>query len=271
MKLAYITDFVLGEYYGGAEMVDDTISKALGIPITKARDLTNIDPATHYFISNFTTLHPYAKIEFINKKNYSIFEHDYKIHTTRQPNRYPDEIFPKNELINVDFFESARTVYVQSTDHFDCYKKNGINANFVNLRTSIWSDKELDLLDSIGRVSPYTTHKFAIIDSTVPEKGTQPAINWCNTNIIDYELIPRLPKEKFYEELACHPALVYIPYVKESFCRLVVEARCMYMNVITPRTYGAAKEPWFNRHGSDLIGFLKESSKNNISIIASRI
>jgi hypothetical protein len=202
--------------------------------------------------------------------NYSIFEHDYKIHPSRQPNRYPNEIFPKKELINLDFYRSAKNVFVQSKDHLDCFQANGVQANFVNLSTSIWSDEELTILNTYrdylldgNRIK----HSFAVLDNPIPEKGTQNAVNWCIQNTIDYETIARLDRLTFLEKLSEHPVLVYFPTVKESFCRVVVEARCMDMNVISPKTFGAVKEPWFKMHGADLIEFLRFRSRENLETI----
>lgn len=268
-NIIYVADFTVDDYYGGAEMVDKNITEYLGIPVTRTRELLSIDTKAHYILSNTLNMHPSLKEEFTRQKNYSIFEHDYKIHKSRQPNRYPSNIFPESELlpIEVKLLHNAKNVFVQSSDHLECYIHNGIKANYYNLRTSIWSQEELDKLDIIGSTAAYTTHEWAVIDSKVPEKGTAVAIEWCKQNNIDFALIPRTNKDIFYKNLSEHPTLIYMPIVKESFCRVVVEARCMYMNVVTPKTYGAVKEPWFKLKGIDMIKFLKERSKENISTI----
>jgi len=270
MNITYLADFTLADYYGGAEMVDGNICERLGIDVTKTSSIKSIDGGTHYILGNCLGLHQDLKEELIAKKNYSIFEHDYKIHPSRQPNRYKDNVFPKTELntLYIRLIENAKNMYVQSKDHMDCHITNGVNANYVNLSTSIWSDDELDQLSSVSGLVTYNSHHFAIINSTVPEKGTKIAIDWCKSRDIDYRLIERAAQYDFYKDLARQPALVYFPIVKESFCRVVVEARAMYMNVLTTKNYGAVKEPWYSQYmGHNLCKFLKESSKKNIDLI----
>lgn len=265
-----ISDFLVSEYLGGAEMVDDNIANLLQTTIHKASAVT-IDSNKHYIVCNATHLNNQARNDLIKYGNYSIFEHDFKIHQLREPHYFNNYIFPKNELINLDLFSRAKNVFLQSTDHLNCYSKNteGIPINYINLSTSIWSEKELDLLEEIGRTVPYSTYKFAISDNPYPLKGRDQSIAWCKNNGLDYSLIKRTDKETFYKNLANHPVLVSMPIRKESFCRLVVEARCLYMNVITPRTYGAVLEPWFTMSGHELITFLKTKTKENIEKIKS--
>lgn len=269
MKLNIVADYTIEDYPAGAEMVDDNISKGLGIDIIKTKDFVRVDPSEHYLVSNATMMLPLTKRTLMHFGNYSIFEHDYKIHPSRQPHKFIEKLFPREERINLDFFSKAKNVFVQSKDHLDCHKANTLDVkiNYINLSTSIWSDEELDLLNSISEHSSIATYKYAIIDDKGPDKGTENAIAWCKANTLDYELIPKLPKNIFYRTLATYSTLVYIPNVKESFCRLVVEARALYMNVISPKTYGAVKEPWFSKTGIAMTSFLRENSKKNLETI----
>lgn len=266
-KVIYVADYSIEDYPAGAEMVDYNIYKALNICLIKSPRITSISKDFTYIISNATMLRDDVKKELIKNKNYIIMEHDYKIHPTRQPHRYQNGIFPQGELINVEFFMNAQAVLLQSFDQLDCYNSNNIKAKFVVLDGSIWSDVELKELSILGYQNNYTTHKFAIIDDKGPDKGTENAIAWCKANVIDYNLIPKMEKLSFYRVLSKHPALVYIPNVRESFCRLVVEARCLNMNVLTPKAYGASKSPWFSKCGDDMIFFLKERTKENLNTI----
>jgi hypothetical protein len=49
---------------------------------------------------------------------------------------------------------------------------------------------------------------------------------------------------------------------------LVVESKCLGLNVITSKNYGASLEPWFDElSGSDLIDFLKNKTEENLTKI----
>lgn len=264
MSIILVSDYDHIEYPGGAHYVNHNIVKKLGISFVKTKDL-EVNQSNRYIIANAVFISNENKEKLMNYKNYSIMEHDYKIHSSRQPHFFSNHVFPKDELINLDFFKNAKAVFLQSKDHLDCYLKNKIDAHFINLSTSIWSDQELDLLESLSS-SECKVKKFAIIEYEGPHKGIENAISWCNSFHIDFELIPKLPLLDFYKKLSEYPALVFIPNVKETFCRLVVEARCLELNVIFPRI-GAASEDWFDLSGKNLIKFLRAETQTALNTI----
>jgi len=265
VNVYYVADFSKDDYLGGAEIVDHTIYSSLKIPFRYSRDL-NYNKDDFYIISNCLQLPTKVREKLLANSNYVIVEHDYKIHYTRQPNLFPNEIFPKYELINLDLYDRAQTVFMQSKDHLDCHIANGVRATFKVLDGSIWSKKELDTLTLLSSPNK-ESYKYAIIDSSAPLKGTERSINFCQSNNFDYELLPKTSQEQFYRNLSKYSTLVYLPIVKESFCKVVVEARALQMNVITNKTYGAVKEPWFNLSGQSMIDFLTQASDKNLKEI----
>ena len=63
-------------------------------------------------------------------------------------------------------------------------------------------------------------------------------------------------REDFISKLAQCSHLVFFPLARETFCRLVVEAKCLGLNVITTKNYGASLEGYFEMSGQELIDFL---------------
>jgi hypothetical protein len=61
--------------------------------------------------------------------------------------------------------------------------------------------------------------------------------------------------------------LIFFPIARETFCRLVVEAKCMGLDVITTKNYGASLETWFDMKGDDLIKFLRIKTIKNLKTI----
>lgn len=267
MTIYYVADHDINDYPGGAEKVDYNIYSSLGIEYKRSTSFVH-NKNDFYIISNATNIPLQQKENLINNKNYIIFEHDYKIHYTRQPHRYNQNIFPKDELINLEYYISARTVILQSLDHLECFKANGIEGNFLNLGTSIWSKEELDTLQSLSSISK-KTYKACIIGNSTTDKGRDIAEAICRSHRIDYDVIATTDLISFYKKLSEYPLLVNTPRVKESFCRLVVEARCLNMNVLSHCLYGAMSESWFSMSGQELISFLRESTIKNLKLIQS--
>lgn len=269
--VVFVTDFLLSDCAGGAEMVDDYIIKTLNLQAVRTRDLRNVDPSKLYLLSNTFQMLPYMRAIFQIYQNYVIFEHDYKIHPTRQPNLFPNNIIPVNERINYDFYRNARCVFLQSVDHYQCFIDNEVPGTLKTLHTSLWSKEELNLLRKL-RDNPKTINKIAIMDNPHPAKGTKESIDYCVANGLEYELIPKMPKEAFYEKLSSYKGLAYFPKVKESFCRLVVEAKAMLLDVYTGNNFGVTKEHWFHDLEKDkIIDYLEEGTAKAIEEIKKAI
>ena len=270
MQSIFVSDFTFAEYPGGAEKVDETIYKTfLPSPFIKCRELRpdSINPNITYIISNFTGLSQQCKDALIANGNYVILEHDYKLHPTRQPNQFPEETFPVHERINLGFLAGARAIFLQSQDHIDCYRKNVPELkNLVQLVGSIWSEEELDYLDSVREAS-FKSHKMAVVNSDNVFKGRDRAKTFCEKNKIDYSLVGPAGHNDFLAGLAQYSTLVYLPIVKESFCKLVVEAKALNLNVITTFNYGASKEHWFDTYGKEMTDFLRKATRSNIQTI----
>lgn len=269
MKTILLSDFTIEDYIaGGSELVDNTISKSLNIPIVRCKDW-NPSIKDFLILSNISTMDQ-SKIDYIkNNCSYIIVEHDYKIHWTRHPWRFKDSLVPEKERINYDLYKRAKAVFTQTDDHLQVFKNNDVKANFISLKCSIWSNEELTILKSLQNNK--NTHKFAIVDSDNWIKNKEGAVNLCKVNKIDYNLIPKLAYNQFLHELSKHPALVFFPIARETCCRLLVEARCMNMNVLTSDNSGAFKSEWFTKSGDDLISYLNQQTEINFQNIKNQI
>ena len=270
-QVVFVSDFFLSDCQGGAEMVDDTIIKTLKLTTARSRDLQNVDPYKLYILSNTFQLQPFIRGIFKIYQNYIIFEHDYKIHTTRQPNLFPGNIVPVAERTNYDYYQNARCTFLQSSDHEQCFKDNQVPGVFKTFHTSIWSKEEINLLKKHKR-SEAKINKVAIMDHYHPAKGKDRAIAYCKENNLEFELIPKMDRNSFYEKLSQYSALAYFPIVKESFCRLVVEARAMGLSVYSSNDYGVTTEEWYrNIDKNDIIDYIEAGSKAVLTALQQEI
>ena len=264
-----VSDFNLTDSIaGGSELVDDTVIKALDLTYIRSRDYKPKKDDI-LVLSNISTMSQ-KTIDYIRDNcRYVILEHDYKIHWTRHPWRFKDSIIPKHERINYDLYKNALAVFTQTDDHEQVFLDNEVEANFISLNCSIWSEEELGRLSSLQ--DNKKTHKFAVIDSDNWIKNKQGAEQFCLVNKIAYELVPKLNYDSFIKKLSEFSALVFFPVARETCCRLLVEAKCMNMNVITNSNSGAFRSVWFDYSGQELVNFLRQQSKTNIKKIDSMI
>jgi hypothetical protein len=265
MKKILISDFTTKEVpHGGSEWVNDVLIEKFNFEFQYSQQVTYFDQTAFYIISNISLMNPNL-VRQIPSLNYVIMEHDYKICNSRHPWRWPDSIIPMNERINYDLYENAKAVFVQTNDHQRVYKINDVKANFINLHSSIWAEKDLDLLEKILNENQDKNGKHAIYATNNWIKNTQGSIDYCIQNGLDFVLVENQEKrEDFLNKLAQCSTLVFYPIARETFCRLVVEAKCLGLDVITTKNYGASLEGYFVMKGLELINFLRMQSDNNI-------
>lgn len=273
MKNILISDFTIKEVpHGGSEWVNQVLIENIDLEFQYSQQVTTFDSNNFYIISNISLMNPNL-IREISSLNYIIIEHDYKICHSRHPWRYPESILPISERINYDLYKNAKAVFVQTTDHMNVYLKNDVVSNFINLNSSIWSDNDLDQLKSLLNVNKEKNGKYGVYYTSNWIKNTQGALKYCNENKLPFHIIKESKiRLEFLENLSKCNGLVFLPLARETFCRLVVEAKCLGLDVLTTKNYGASLEEWFEKlNGEDLIEFLRINSKNNIEKIKTYI
>jgi hypothetical protein len=268
MRKILVSDFTTKEVpHGGSEWVNQVLIDKFNLEFEYSAQLNEWYLDVFYIISNVSLMKP-ELVREIPKLNYIIIENDYKICQSRHPWMYPNSIIPIPERINYDIYENAKAVFVQTTDHFNIYKMNKVKGNFINLNCSIWADEDLDLLKKFLDIKPLKNNKNAIYYTNNWIKNSDGAIRYCNDNKLEYELIENQSvREVFLDKLSDCKTLIFFPIARETFCRLVVEAKCMGLDVITTKNYGASLETWFDMKGDDLIKFLRIKTIKNLKTI----
>jgi hypothetical protein len=263
-----ISDYRLQDgVIGGSEHVNETVIKALGCDFLYTRDIRELDPSRRYIVANLSTARSPQVIDQITRCQYIILEHDCKFLASRHPWRHPNSVAPKELIVNRSLYKNAIATFVQTGYHLDVFRRNGIEGRFFNLECGIWSNNELTHLTALHHSKATLRREFAILDSTNWIKNTKGAIQFCEKHDIDFSLISVSNWHEFTRHLAEYAALVFFPLAGETLCRLVVEARCLGMNVITSKNYGASLEPWFKLRGDKLTRFLAQRSEHNLNRI----
>lgn len=252
---------------GGAEHVDDMLIKSLKLDKIRSEEVDHFDKTAFYVVSNVLRLNQ-ELLKELQSCNYIILEHGYQIlNKPRRPWRFKNCIVPKDKRINYGLYRNAKAVFVQTTDHLNVFRVNDVEGNFINLRCSLWSDEDLNLLDELRKEEFKPIH--SIYKSRNGIKNTHGAIKYCKEYNLPYELIGnKKTHREFLECLSKNHSLVFFPTARETFSRLAVEARCMGMDVITTKTYGATLEDWYEiYHGKELVDFLRKQTAINLSKI----
>lgn len=270
MRIIYVSDFRIEDgTVGGSEFIDKTLVSLLDCEFQYSGSVEFFDPSNFYIISNLSRLRSLSIIESLYRCQYIIIEHDYKFVIHRHPWRYKDCIVPTDQIINRDLYRKSLLTFVQSGYHLDVFKRNQIEGRFYNTQCGIWSDDEVKILNEVAFEPRIRRAEFAIVESDNWIKNTKGAVEFCSRHRLDFELVADRDWKSFLQKLKSYAGLVFFPIAGETLCRLVVEARCLDMNVITNPVYGATLEDWYKLRSFELIQFLAARTQKSLGVIRS--
>lgn len=265
MFFVYIADFIYPTIRGGAEYNDKEMllylkNKGHSITVVDSPSisidfLSKIDKKYKLIISNFGLMHQDC-IKYIQENfDYIIYEHDHKYLLSRNPGKFKDFIVPKDEILNLQFYQKAKRVFCQSSFHKEIIEKNLNIDNIFNVSGNFWSDDDLEFIKKLSLKDKKEC--CSIIYSNNAHKNYNDAIKYCEHNNLSYNVISHPDYRTFLEKMSENNCLLFLPKVPETLSRIVVECRMMNMKVITNNLVGARGEPWFSLKGEQLIEYMK--------------
>lgn len=259
MKIVFIADFFVDQVLGGGELNNEELLKILEdsshqvIKINSHLVNSQFIKKHHdakFIIANFINLHPEC-LDLMLKRDYTIYEHDHKYLTTRDPAYFDNFIAPPEAIINRKFYKNAKAVFCQSQFHLDIIKKNlGID-NLINLSGNLWSTESIELIEQCAAAPKGDT--CAVMDSPIAHKNTRDAVLYCEYKKMPYNLISSTKYSDFLSQMSRNGTFVFFPKTPETLSRVIVEARMMGMRIITNSKVGATQEEWYKAKGLDLI------------------
>jgi len=271
-----ISDFSYADMpHGGSEVGNQMLIEEFNLDFVGSRNVTGFNKDDFYIISNISLMNP-SLVKQIKDYNYIIFECDYKILASRHPWRYPNDIIPISDRMNYDLYENAKAVFVKSTDHLNVYQKNGVKGNFINMRTNIWSEDDLQLMERLYNENQEKNGKVCIYNTNNWIKNSKSTIKYCEDNNLEYGFIKNgVGREGFLTDMAKFTKFIFFPMARETYCRIVVEAKCLGLEVFTtyvgpsstnqlPNNYGVTMEDYFGLKGLEMINYLRMGNKMNI-------
>lgn len=271
-----ISDFSFGQLASnGSAVGEKTLIDVFNLNFIRSNEIKEFNKDDFYVISNISLMNP-ELVSQIKNYDYIIFECDYKIVPHRHPWRYPNDIIPKEYRVNYDLYENAKAIFVKSQDHLNVYKKNGVKGNFINMRTNIWSEDDLKLMEKLLDENQIKNGLCCVYNSNNWIKNTQSTIKYCQDNNLPYGLIGDSPnREEFLRSMSKFSKFVFFPIARETYCRVVVEAKCLGLDVFTTyvgpssinrneNNYGVTLEDYFHLKGKDMINYLRMGNKINI-------
>ena len=264
MKIIFIADvFVEDGILGGGELNNEEfikIASSRGIDVFKINsrfatpEFINQNIKADFIVGNFIHLSDESKNLLTSRANYAIYEHDHKYLDSRNPSVFEGFKAPKKNIVNYEFYKSAKAVFCQSKFHSDIVKLNLELDNVHNLSGNIWPINALNFMLEISKQKK--EELYSIMESNIPHKNTADAVRYCTHKKYPFELIQSADYYDFLRKLGKNKYFVFFPQTPETLSRVVCEARMMGVSVIANNSIGAIHEPWFAKKGKELVEYM---------------
>jgi len=270
-KVIFLADFFIDDVLGGAELstevtIDYLYSRGYEIHKVKCQDFTPDLLKEKLVITNFATLSEYHKNLIIENSKYVIIERDQKYVKTRNLTAYKNFIAPKSEIVNREFYRNALSVLCLTTKHTELTTKNLELENIYNLGCTQFSEEQLQMIES--NITENKNNKYAVVNGKLDNF----AVEYCKTNNIEYDHLPRMDYSDLMKILSNYTGIVFMSHHFESFCRLLIEAKILGLKIITDNRSGCTYEPWFKiSQGKKMSNMIREKVKESIEIIDSKV
>jgi hypothetical protein len=278
MDYLFISDYFIEDgLIGGAELADMAIINGLiqrGHSVSKIRsrqcdnnpEFLNIlaNKNTRIIVSNFFEIDTFSRNSICDRGNYLIYEHDFKMIRSRDPNIYENKVAPKSDIVNSDFYKKAFKVICQSNRHRDVVNMNLPLDNIEVSKGNPYKQSTLDLLEALS----FTPKNgiYAILKNHFPKKNTIGTINFALENNIEFTVLNITNHERFLIKLSSYYGMIFMPLAFETFSRVSFEARCLGLEIIGNENISFLYEPYAKLKGIDLINFARENYESIITL-----
>jgi hypothetical protein len=158
---------------------------------------------------------------------------------------------------NFTFYQNAAAVVCLSKMHRSIFEKNLNLSNLQHINCSMWSDEDLDLIQSLNAVEK--NDKYAVIESSNAIKKTAETVMFCQRANLPFDLIKAPNHHDFLRILTQYKGLVFRTGHPEPTPRVAVEAKMLNCKFLSQKeVIGVAHEDWFPLNGDELIAEVRK-------------
>ena len=257
-KILLISDNPIGVSNRGAEANDKIIYDSLECDFLTCDSFNQKLPIyDKYIVSNFYGMSEEAK-EFLTDKKYVHISHDFLFTPSRNPFNFENGIVPDDCKINEKFFSNAEVIYTQSCLQMKIFQKNNIIGNYKNIGGNLWSDDDINFM--LSRNNSCKKPVSAILGDEL--KGSAESIKLCKMLNMPFEIFNNISYYQFLDKLSKYSVMTFIPFIPETFSRIVIECKLMGVLPIVNELIGAIYEELYKLNGEDLAEKLVEIRTN---------
>lgn len=284
-KIVYVSDFMVDEVSGGAELTSDALFKDAPCNVFKIHSLSltpkflKFNKNVDYIIGNFSMM-PAESISCLieNKIKYSIIEFDYKycmfrsemLHKQQTGHSCDCMLKPTGMLVEA-FYENAEKIFWMSEAQKEHFLSRIPSLNFCDegkhvVQSSTFTkdsiEKLLLLKEQRKEAKKLPIKIWAVQGSQNWIKGTEQTIKHCNEKKYAMRVLQNMKYEEFLLELSKCDGLVFHPMDFDTCPRIVIEAKLMGLDLDLNDNVQIKNESWLNGSHEELLEFLNSRQDN---------
>ena len=271
--IIFVADMFVDEYAGGAELTTEAlISNAEDLKIQKLNSnkvtmqLLEKGAEKHWIFGNFSSLQPSLIPSIIANISYSVLEYDYKFCHYRSVEKHafetgndcdcPDQIHGK--MISA-FYHGAKSLWWMSEEQRSRYVSRFpfLENNNSAVLSSVFSEEFFRLITVLKETVKDEERKgWIVLGSNSWIKGAEDAVQYCNDNNLEYEVVWGLPHDQLLAKLAVSKGFVYLPRGGDTCPRMVIEAKALGCELVLNDHVQHKDEEWFTSTELDMMSYL---------------
>ena len=260
-KIVFVADLFAEQYIGGAELTTEALVEACPFESIKlnAKDITietlQTFQSCYWIFGNFSQLNMELIPSIVGNIKYSVLEYDYKFCKYRSIEKHLNETKEEcdcheqhlGKMVSA-FYHGANRVFWMSSkqekryvDRFPFLEGKG------RVLGSVFSKEDLRRLEFLKGGSNEGGWIAQYSESWI--KGTQDAVQWCESNELGCELFSGLTRSELLNKMYNAKGFCFLPRGGDTCPRVVIEAKVLGCELHINNNVQMANEAWFS-HGT---------------------
>ncbi len=265
-EIIFVSDFFASELTGGAELTSEALIDSSPFNVYKLHardvsiDLLEQGQSKYWIFTNFSTMDLQLIPSIVANLNYSVIEYDFKYCKYRSPEKHQeiegkpcdchDDIHGK--MISTLMY-GAKSLWWMSEKQQDTYLKlfPFLSERDNIVLSSVFDDHFFATVKFLNEQSASTERKgWVVLGSNSWVKGTQAAIDYCQDNDLEFDVISGLEYSQVLQKFSTAEGFVYLPAGADTCPRMVIEAKLLGCKLHINEHVQHADELWFDTDDS---------------------
>tara|TARA_A100001011_G_scaffold399414_1_gene507957 strand:- start:5926 stop:7914 length:1989 start_codon:yes stop_codon:yes gene_type:complete len=271
--IIFVADMFVEDYVGGAELTTEALIEASGdLKVQKLRaseiNMAILEQGFEKFwvFGNFSSLQPSLIPTIISNINYAVLEYDYKFCHYRSIEKHAfetgDECDCHNEIhgkMISAFFHGAKCVWYMSEQQQKRYHDRFpfLDTPHSIVLSSVFDENFFQSVKKFNEgIDPDEKEGWIVLGSDSWIKGADDAVQYCEKNNLEYEVVWGLDHGLLLAKLAAAKGFVYLPRGGDTCPRMVIEAKALGCEVVLNDNVQHKDEDWFTGSQLDMMSYL---------------